>query len=274
MLSPDKKTALVIGHPGHELRVFHWLEVMQPAVFVFTDGSGRTGRSRLPSTTRILDQAGASSGLFYGPLTDAAAYAAILDQDFELFGGLMRSLAGYLINEEISFVAGDALEGYNPTHDVCRLVIGAAVEMAHRATGRAVENFEFLLTGKADSCGTWEDDRAIRLELDDDAFARKMAVARSYTELESEVKEAITLNRLDAFHVECLRRVSNSPPVFAADHKPYYEQYGEQQVSSGHYYQVIRYREHLMPLAEALWRQVEAELPGNMEARESQVSNY
>lgn len=272
MLSPDKKAALVIGHPGHELRVFHWLEIMRPAVFVITDGSGRTGRSRLPSTTRILDQVGASRGLFYGPLTDGAAYAAILHQDFELFSRFMRSLAGYLIDEEISYVVGDALDGYNPTHDVCRLLIGAAAEIAHRATGREVENFEFLLTGKPDSPSHWDDDRAIRLELDDEAFARKMAVARSYTELESEVKEAIARNQLDAFRVECLPRVPNRPPVFAANHKPYYEQYGEQQVLSGHYYQVIRYREHLMPLGEAIWRQVEAGFPENMEARESQVS--
>jgi hypothetical protein len=241
-------------------------------VFVITDGSGRTGHSRLPSTTRILDQVGASCGLFYGPVTDAAAYTAILDQNLDLFSELLRKLAGYLIDEKVSCVVGDALEGYNPMHDVCRLVIGAAVEMAHRATGRAVENFDFLLTGKPDSRGTWEDDRAIRLELDDDAFARKMAVAGSYTELESEVKEAIALNRLDAFRIECLRRVSNRPPVFAADHKPFYEQYGEQQVLSGHYHQVIRYREHLKPLGEALWRQVQDNLPAKMEARESQVS--
>ena len=272
MLSPNKKTVLVIGHPGHELRVFHWLEVMRPAVFVFTDGSGRTGRSRLPSTSSILDQVGASSGLFYGPLTDAAAYAAILDQDFDLFNGLMRSLAGYLIEEEISCVVGDAFEGYNPTHDVCRLVTGAAVEMANRVSGRTVDNFEFLLTGKPDGRERSEHDRVIRLELDDHAFTRKMAVARSYPELEAEVKEAIRLNQLDAFRVECLRQVSNRPPVFANDHKPYYEQYGEQQVLSGHYYKVIRYREHLMPLGEALWRQIDAEFPA-LEARASQVAS-
>ncbi len=273
MLSPDTKTVLVIGHPGHELRVFHWLEVMRPAVFVFTDGSGRTGRSRLPSTTRILDQIGASSGLFYGPLTDAAAYTAILDHNFDLFSELMSKLAGYLIDEEISCVVGDAFEGYNPTHDVCRLVIGAAVEMANRASGRALDNFEFLLTGKPESRDRRQDIPAIRLELDGAAFARKMAVARSYPELEAEVKEAIKFNQLDAFRVECLRKVSNRPPVFADDHKPYYEQYGERQVLSGHYYKVIRYREHLMPLGEALWRQVEANLPANMEARASQAAS-
>ncbi len=260
MLSPDKKTALVIGHPGHELRVFHWLEIMRPAVFVMTDGSGRTGRSRLPSTTRVLDQAGAGSGLFYGPLTDGEAYAAILDHDFEVFGELMRRLARYLIDEEVSCVAGDALEGYNPTHDLCRLLIGAAVEMAQRVTGRAMENFDFSLIGKPDNHVTWGNDGAVRLDLDDDAFARKMAVARSYTELESEVNEAITVNRLDAFRVECLRRVPNRPPVFPADHKPRYEQYGEQRVLSGHYKYVIRYHDHLGPLGEALWNQVETDV--------------
>src|SRR5688572_7911055 len=101
MVASDKKTALVIGHPGHELRVFHWLEIMRPAVFVVTDGSGRTERSRLPSTTRLVEQAGASSGVFYGPLTDARAYAAILGRDYACFSGLMRKLADYLIDEEI-----------------------------------------------------------------------------------------------------------------------------------------------------------------------------
>jgi hypothetical protein len=260
VLSPDKKTALVIGHPGHELRVFHWLETMRPEVFVITDGSGRSGHSRLSSTTRILDQVGARRGGFYGPLSDSAAYAAILNKDFAVYLGLMRTLARYLIDEEVSCVVGDALEGYNPTHDVCRLLIGGAVEIARRATGREIENFEFMLTGQPDSRGNCEDGRDIRVDLDDAAFERKMAVARSYPELESEVNEAIRLNQLEAFRVECLIHVPNHPPVFSPDHKPYYEQFGEERVSSGLYQHVIRYSEHLMPLGEAIWRHVDADL--------------
>jgi len=52
--------ALIIAHPGHELRVHHWLEKTRPLVFVLTDGSGRTAQSRLHSTTRILERAGAT----------------------------------------------------------------------------------------------------------------------------------------------------------------------------------------------------------------------
>jgi hypothetical protein len=253
MLSPDKRTALVIAHPGHELRVFRWLEVMQATVFVITDGSGRTGRSRLNSTTRILDRAGSRQGSFYGRLTDNAAYSAILNHNFALFIGLTRELARFLIDERVNYVAGDALEGYNPTHDVCRLVIDTAVAVANRCGGSKVASFDFPLTGTSD---IYAGDDAIRLELDDDAFARKMAAARSYAELESEVDDAIDHNQPGAFRVECLRPVANQEIDFGPDDKPYYEQYGEKQVAAGHYRDVIRYREHFLPLAEALRQSV------------------
>jgi len=260
MFLPGGKSILVVGHPGHELRVFNWLEIHRPAVFVITDGSGGSGHSRLSSTTRILDQVGASPGSFYGPVTDRQAYAAILNHDFEFFIRLTQKLARFLIDENVSCVVGDALEGYNPTHDACRLVIGAAVEMVLQTTGRVVLNYDFSLAGAPDSV---PQSPHFKLELDDDAFARKMSVAQSYAELESEVNDAIKEHRFEAFRVEYLRSVPNHPPVFVADYKPYYEQFGEQRVSSGAYSQVIRYSEHVLPLAAALWTQVAAVLPAN-----------
>jgi hypothetical protein len=244
----DKKTVLVIGHPGHELRVFHWLELTRPTVFVLTDGSGRSGQSRLPSTTRILERAGASKGLFYGRVTDCEAYNAILNHDFDLFVGLARELARFLIDERVGVVSGDALEGYNPTHDVCRLVIGAAVEMANRSGDDQLASFDFPLTGAPQKNAGHQD---IRIELDDDAFARKLAAARSYAELESEVNDALSIDSGRAFRVECLRAVKNEIGL-AQNGKPYYEEYGEKQVAAGHYRDIIRYREHVKPLAEAL----------------------
>lgn len=244
----DKKTVLVVGHPGHELRVFHWLELTRPTVFVLTDGSGRSGQSRLPSTTRILERAGASQGLFYGRVTDCEAYNAILNHDFDLFVGLARELARFLIDERVGVVAGDALEGYNPTHDVCRLLIGVAVEMANRSGHHELASFDFLLTGAPQKNFGLHD---IRIELDDAAVARKLAAARSYAELESEVNDALGIDSGRALRVECLRSLKNEIG-FAENGKPYYEKYGEKQVAAGHYRDIIRYREHIKPLAEAL----------------------
>lgn len=253
MLPNSKNVALVIGHPGHELRVFHWLEMARPVVFVLTDGSGRLGPSRLPSTTRILDQVGASKGSFYGGLSDGEVYKAILNHDFDLFIELARELSRFLVDETVGYVAGDAAEGYNPTHDVCRLVIGAAVEMANRSGVNEVANFDFLLTGAtAGSAGNHD----IRIEVDDDSFARKMAAARSYSGLESEVNAAIKNNPERAFRVECLRPVKNHGIIFGQDDIPYYEKYGEKRVAAGKYSEVIRYREHVLPLAEALRQRI------------------
>ena len=38
---------------------------------------------------------------------------------------------------------------------------------------------------------------------------------------------------------------------------PFYELYGERQVLAGHYDRVLRYREHMRPLAEAIQAHVE-----------------
>jgi hypothetical protein len=46
--------------------------------------------------------------------------------------------------------------------------------------------------------------------------------------------------------------VSDYRNIFKEDTKPYYEEYGEKRVAEGKYGEVIRYREHVLPLAEAL----------------------
>jgi hypothetical protein len=55
--------------------------------------------------------------------------------------------------------------------------------------------------------------------------------------------------------VECLRPVELSATGRSDDGAlPFYEQHGERQVKAGLYTHVIRYREHIAPLAEELRR--------------------
>src|SRR5215470_17021527 len=63
---PEGPAALVISHPGHELRLFGWLRLAKPSVFILTDGSGRSDASRIASTSRILASAGANPGGIFG----------------------------------------------------------------------------------------------------------------------------------------------------------------------------------------------------------------
>src|SRR5207247_3368478 len=109
-----RHAALIIAHPGHELRVYGWLNRARPLVFVLTDGSGHTGRSRLNATTRILRELGSEPGGIYGRLTDAEIYSAIIERNLDLFVALTEELAEAFVMHETDYVVADALEGYNP----------------------------------------------------------------------------------------------------------------------------------------------------------------
>ena len=197
--SSNARAALFIAHPGHELMVHGWLELMRPLVFVLTDGSGRTNQSRLESTTEIVNQTGAKLGCIYGRLTDRAAYSTILDREFDVFIRLAKELAEAFVAERIDYVAGDAAEGYSPTHDICRLIINAAVKIAYQRTGQAVANFEFALVRPpdADLAALHPDD--IWLQLDEEAFARKLDSAKGYAALTSEVSVALGREPANAY---------------------------------------------------------------------------
>ena len=262
-----QRAILVIAHPGHELRVHGWLEAMGPAVWILTDGSGHTGRSRIDSTTRVLESTGAVPGPVYGSMSDADLYNTVLGFNHRPFLDLVDKLAAAILHEQVDCVAGDAEEGYNPGHDTCRLIINAAVKLAQLKSSKPIRNYYFTLVGPPDQCPEDLRDHSLWLNLDDEAFARKLSAARNYPELQAEVETALNGAGNKTFRVECLRPVNSHSLATRAleDDPPYYEQYGEKQVKSGYYKQVLRYREHMLPLARALDSHVE----GNSQWRAS-----
>lgn len=284
--TPDLRhasTALIVAHPGHEMRLHHWLASARPLVCILTDGSGRSGLSRLDSTTSYLREIGARPGSLYGRFSDQEIYQSLLHQDFALFINLVNELAEAFEREHVEMVVGDAAEGYNSTHDVCRLLVNAAVEMANKAGKVRIVNYDFPVVDRPDSCPENLRAAAVWLHLDDATFAGKLAAARKYyPELIAEMETALSdsgssplhtyfkqqdeMNYaaaaaetcLDMFRVECLRPVvEQEQSNCLMQHKPFYESHGERQVAAGYYAQTIRYREHLAPLASALREHVE-----------------
>jgi hypothetical protein len=251
-----RRAALVIAHPGHELRVHRWLELARPMVFVLTDGSGHSGRSRLAATSAVLLASGAWPGSIYGRLPDRELYRALLDGRLDLFASLAEELAEALHRESIELVAGDAVEGFNPGHDICRLLINAAVARL-RANGEPIDNRDYPLEGAPGVLSGEERATAIRIELDAAALVRKIDAARSYPGLEDEVARTLARHGAQIFKTEWLREVRYGLDI---DHllpaPPFYEVYGEQQVTAGFYHEVLRFRAHVAPVAEHLRAQV------------------
>jgi hypothetical protein len=248
----ERRPALLVAHPGHELRLYRWLEVRTPVVFVLTDGSGKSRTSRLPSTTRVLDRCGAAPGSIYGRFTDQQLYSIILEGDVAALRRLAEELAEELIVIRPSMVVGDAIEGYNPSHDLCHYLLRTAVRLVRERAGLLIETFEFPVVAGPPT----EDDGgdgAVLLRLDEAAVDRKLAAARDYEELRDEVTAAVARDGRDSLAVECLRRSDGEQAEARLSREaPFYESYGEKQVAAGHYDVVIRYKQHFEPLVRAL----------------------
>ena len=296
---------MVVAHPSHELRLHGWLEKARPYVCVLTDGAGRSGVSRLHRTTEVLSNTAARPGAIYGRLTDAQVYSAILAGNAELFAELVEELARAFVEQQIEYVVGDAAEGYNVTHDICRTMIGAAVDVAEQEYGHRIANFDFLVVGSPAECPDNLRDQSIWLQLDDQAFDRKVQAVLDYSpklaldvaaarkgapfhgvgrlsqpqlagevdvevnmdllealesrpRLKAQFRDMIDGVPLDAFRVECLRPAGNSAEMqWTSGDPPFYEVYGEKLVAAGRYRKVIRYEEHMRPLAQAIRERVE-----------------
>lgn len=259
-LSPPKAVsqapaALILGHPGHELRVLGWLRERRPAIAVLTDGSGHGATSRIDLTTDLVDAAGCRRSALYGGYTDGDFYRAMLDGDHDFYLALAERLAAWLVEENVGLVASDAAEGYNPTHDLCAALAGRAARLAAQRSQRDIAHFTFLLTGPP---GAQPAADALVLELGSVALAEKLVEARRYAAraggaLVEEVDTMIRSYGEASFAHEALVP-ANLPMAFEsfAARAPFYETHGEKQVAAGLYQQVIRYRTHVAPIIDAL----------------------
>ena len=99
-------------------------------------------------------------------------------------------------------VVCDAFEGYNPSHDVCRLLVNAVVSLIASRTGRTIVNYDFPLIGSPDAARDVAGHGRHPARTDGRDFSRKVEAARRYRALDGEVKVAIDAVGWDAFRVE------------------------------------------------------------------------
>lgn len=231
---------------------------MRPLYFCLTDGSGKEGIGRMDSTTRVLNAVGAAPGSIYGRLTDKQVYQALLAGQCEIFADLTKELAVALLAHEVTVVSGDAPEGINPTHDLCRFIIDEAVHVVEQVTGRRVRNHEFVLDSPPTDCPKELVSEALWLRLDEQALERKLQAAMDYTELRGETEEGLRLYGKQAFSVECLRPSTAQIALQSFEKSPpAYERFGREGVERfgkkfGQYEQVITFQGHVKPALQAI----------------------
>jgi hypothetical protein len=240
--------ALLIAHPGHELRIHGWLEKARPLVFIITDGSGATGVARISKSADVLRAAGCRCGSAFGRFTDVNVYDFILQCDVEPLVSMTREIAMSLADAEVEYAVGDAGEFYNPVHDLSGVILSLAIEYARRLTHREIHQFEFAVVNSPRERAPND----IVVNLDEAALRRKIDAALRYDELQGQAEEDIRRNGLEAFRSERLHFLDRAATRPEPSGTPYYEKRGEEQVAAGRYVEVLRYRPHFAAFVEEM----------------------
>ncbi|GAB2455010.1 hypothetical protein GCM10027082_01830 [Comamonas humi] len=247
------KPLLLIAHPGHELRIYEWVRRVKPHVVVLTHGDGSIHQPRLDDTRALLEPIGVRVRTdWLQPVADSQVYQALLGAGPSPFAAWLEALVQAARQEPFDMLVADEAEGYNPTHDLCRVLANCLAQRLEQE-GRAVPNLEIPLIGHpCDPARTAQ--AKVTVELSASELGQKLALMHSYAHrcspvLEQELQTMLDTYGAESFGMECLYGATRTPyeDQRAPATVPYFEQVGEERYAAGVYQHVIR-AEHLRQL--------------------------
>jgi hypothetical protein len=109
------RRACVFSHPNHELAVHGFVLRNQAALVFLTDGGGA---DRVADTRDGLARLGHTGPVTFLDRTEQALYEALLCCDHGFYADLSTELAAALVAAQPDEVFCDAIEYYNPVHDM------------------------------------------------------------------------------------------------------------------------------------------------------------
>jgi hypothetical protein len=235
------RPVLIVAHPGHELRLFNWMERESPLVFILSDGSGGAQSSRLDYSIAAIRAAGAALIEGAGQRSDREWYARIVAGDVSAFMQAADAIAAAALADQAPLVVSDAADGYNPLHDLCQALGSAVVtRLARDATPP-----KFLVSpATAAAIGT----QLVAWKLEEEAVLRKHQAVSAYFPLAEEAAQLLE-QAPNALNTERLLVPTFDWPD---SWNPEWEGFGRKRVNEGRFAVPITYRDHVLRIAKAL----------------------
>jgi len=189
----------------------------------------------------------------FEPFTDKSIYQLILEGNLDAIHQIRTKLYQYVEAHAYDLIVGDALEGFNPTHDLCRYLINSIVKEYHQTRSRPIYNYAFHLDEAPYFASSSGQADQIQMDLDETEFDLKFKAAQDYPELKYEVDKALGLYGKEAFKKEIYFPVHdlNQIKVWSSP-TPKYESYGRDRINNGTYREVIEFEKHMMPIASSI----------------------
>ncbi len=247
----------VFSHPNHEFALFGMEQRLKPYFAYLTDGGGE---DRVQQTHDGLRSMGLLDKAHFLNHPEHIFYDRLLDVDTDYFIGVARQLRQIIDQIKPDIICCDAVEFYNPVHDVALPIVRAALR---GYAGNPVV-YEIPLVyqqpmddGVAYVCqripGSRAGDRH-RLELKPDELSNKLDARQGiYTLLGEQMGS--TLQDLSSVHlgVEEIAVARRQVPQVADDQVLRYEWRAEKLLREGRIDRVIQYKENYLPVATALF---------------------
>lgn len=251
------KTLLFIGHPGHELLAYKFMCIHKPEVIFLTGGSSSDNISRIHQSIKLVKSLGLKVHFPIEPFMDRDIYDLILSKSTDDFLKIKSALKKFVIENSIKRIVGDALEGFNPSHDICRYLINSIVTEVKNEIDVTIDNYEFFQENVSQNKTLLKSDEDIQIKLNKKEFDNKLKVCLDYSEIKFELDKFINLYGEDFFMIEYFRKIKNTEQIKTWDSKyPYYEEFGRKRIKEGTYSELISFENHMKIIALALQNEI------------------
>jgi hypothetical protein len=114
----------VFSHPNHELAVYGLVQRLNPWMMFLTDGGGA---DRVEQTREGLSRIGRLERAVFLNHPEKQFYDRLLSRDVDYFQGVAAQVHDLLRETQPACVCSDAIEFYNPVHDLAVPITRAAL---------------------------------------------------------------------------------------------------------------------------------------------------
>jgi len=251
---PATSRVLVFSHPNHELAIYGLVQRLRPHLIFLTDGGGAR---RVEQTEQGLERIGLRDRAQFLDYPEAAFYDALLQRDEGLFHEVARRIRAALERIGPEQVLCDAVEFYNPVHDLSLPIVLAALA---DAGGVAVFEVPLLYQVPGDTeryavqrmpASRAADSTVVQLT-EAELNAKLAARDEVYSLLREQLGPVLGLLPDAHFACEEIAAAPAALPVPDGERVLRFEWRGKLHQQSGAVDRVITYAEHYLPVAASL----------------------
>jgi LmbE family N-acetylglucosaminyl deacetylase len=251
---PGKRRLMIFSHPNHELGLYGFEQRVRPSFVFLTDGSTE---KRIGESKAALDAIGLLEKARYLLYPESSIYERMLDGDVAYFEEIVERVRAVVDEIEPEQVFCDAVEFYNPTHDISLPITRAAlagrpdvevfeVPLAYQPSNGADTIMQRVMPSRREE--------AISIRLTPEATAAKRrARDEIYSVLRADLGETICGIAEEQLAIEEMRPADRGLQPVPGECRLRYDERGRLFLERGEVDRALTWAEHYRPVAERLF---------------------